>query len=106
MRIRHGCKRSIVAHYQCDPNLGPKDSQSDPPFAYDRIWGEFLPDERLLMAHSGRAWERAQGLLMTHSGHSSASHCDAVISFLAQRLGERLDGGVDYRFIEARIAEN
>ena len=35
-----------------------------------------------------------------------ASRCDAVISCLAQRLGERLDGGVDYRFIEARIAEN
>ena len=34
------------------------------------------------------------------------SRCDAVISCLAQRLGERLDGGVDYRFIEARIAEN
>jgi hypothetical protein len=31
---------------------------------------------------------------------------DAVISCLAQRQGERLDGGVDYRFIEARIAEN
>ncbi len=57
VRLVPGCRRSIVDHHQLEPNLGPKEGQSNPPCSDDWIRGT-LPDERLLMALSGRSADR------------------------------------------------